>query len=296
MIYFKMMGGLGNQMFQYATLKSLMLENNQKGVIEIKNISGIKKRSHNVFTLDKFNIDSKIKIINKKYSIKNSFNFFVYCFYCIFFQKRKNGIIFEKKIQPFINKFGCYCIPDGYLKINKISNKNNYVIGYFQALKYFQKYEKEIRNDLQVKENVMQQNKEIFKNIKKDISVCVHIRRGDYIGTDYDVCSIVYYKEAMQRMKNNIPNCKFYFFSNDINWVKENIKGDNIVYVDKNNPNYEELRLMYSCKHFIMSNSSFSWWAQFLSSNSKKIVYAPSKWMKNDTDFSEIYDDRWNLL
>ncbi len=296
MIYFKMMGGLGNQLFQYATLKSLMIENKQSGAIEVKNISGIKKRSHNVFTLDKFNIDNNIEIINKKHSLKNSFNYFVYCFYCVFFQKGKHGIKFEKKIQPIINKLGCYCIPDGYIKINKMSNKNNYVIGYFQALKYFKKYEKEIRNDLKVITPVEKQNSELIKDIKKNISVCVHIRRGDYVGTDYDVCTVDYYCKAMNEMKKKFPNCKFYLFSNDINWVKDNIKDSNIIYVDKNNSNYEELRLMYSCKHFIMSNSSFSWWAQFLSDNSKKVVYAPSRWMKNDTDFSEIYDDRWNLL
>lgn len=296
MISLHLMGGLGNQLFQYATLKSLMLENKQTGIVELSKISGFKKRGHNIYALNKFNIDKNILVKQNEKNIRLYINYIVYIFYCIFFKSKKMGLKFIKKVQPCMNKIGCYCIPDGYLKIKKMNNKKNYLFGYFQSLDYFEKYSKEIRKDLKVITPILDQNKEILDEIENTNSVCVHIRRGDYVGTEYDVCNIKYYIEAMNLIKQKIPNCKFYIFSNDIEWVKENIKFDNIKYVNNKNPGYEELRLMYSCKHFIMSNSSFSWWAQFLSDNTEKIVVAPSKWMKNKDNNLDIYCDYWKIV
>ena len=296
MISLHLMGGLGNQLFQYATLKSLMLENKQNGVIELSGISGLKKRNHNIYALDKFNIDKNIIVKQKEKKIRLFINYIIYIFYCLFLQNKKIGKKFIKNIQIYINKIGCYCIPDGYLKIKKIRNKKNYLFGYFQSINYFEKYSKEIRNDLKVISPILEQNKEILHEIENTNSVCVHIRRGDYVGTNYDVCTIKYYLEAMKYMKSKVPNCEFYIFSNDIKWSKENIKYENVKYVDNKNPGYEELRLMYSCKHFIMSNSSFSWWAQFLSDNDKKIVVAPSKWLKGKNNNLDIYCNYWKIM
>ena len=297
MVNLHLMGGLGNQMFQYAALRSLMLENNQNGIIELSGISGIKKRGHNIYSLDKFNIDKKILIKNKEKNIRLYINYIIYIFYCLFLQNKKIGSKFIKFIQPGINKIGCYCIPDGYLKIKKMKHKKNYLFGYFQSLNYFYKYESQIRKELKVVTSISKENKKIIEDIESSMSVCVHVRRGDYVGTDYDVCTIEYYKKAMYLLSKKYKNCKFYIFSNDIKWAKENIKHNNIKYIDNKNPGYEELRLMYSCKHFIMSNSSFSWWAQFLSENDKKIVVAPSRWSKNaKIAINDIYDDRWNIL
>ena len=95
-------------------------------------------------------------------------------------------------------------------------------------------------------------------------------------------------------MKKKVKNAKFYIFSDDINWVKNNIDfGCDVTFVEGNNPNYEELRLMYTCKHFIISNSSFSWWAQHISSNPKKVVIAPNKWFNNKDQVCDIFEENW---
>ena len=83
MICIHLMGGLGNQMFQYAALKSMMLENDAQGIIELSGVQGIKKRSHNVYSLNYFSIDKNIKIVDKKYSIRGYMNYFIYIIYCI---------------------------------------------------------------------------------------------------------------------------------------------------------------------------------------------------------------------
>lgn len=96
----------------------------------------------------------------------------------------------------------------------------------------------------------------------------------------------------------------FFVFSNtrkDLEWIKENYhfydKSGNrplrMVYVDLNNPDYEELRLMYSCKHFIISNSTFSWWGAYLGSYDGKIVLAPYRWNLSDENDEAIYLKEW---
>ena len=95
-------------------------------------------------------------------------------------------------------------------------------------------------------------------------------------------------------MKEKIDNPVLFVFSDDIKWAKENIKfeGIQIFYEDGNDTVDEKLRMMYSCKHFIISNSTFSWWAQFLSRNQDKIVIAPSRWYKNDVH-SDLINENW---
>ena len=98
-------------------------------------------------------------------------------------------------------------------------------------------------------------------------------------------------------MKEKVKNPVFYIFSDDIEWVKENIDfKTEVKYITGNNKNYEELRLMYTCKHFIISNSSFSWWAQYLTDNKNRITSAPSKWFRNQNQKVDIYEDDWILI
>ena len=134
--------------------------------------------------------------------------------------------------------------------------------------------------------------------MKSTNSVCVHIRRGDYTYLkNYQVCSIAYYLKAMEIMKGKIKEPKFYIFSDDIEWVKKNIDFDvDVTYIDKNNTSYEELRLMYSCKHFIISNSSFSWWAQYLSTNKNKVVISPNIWYQNKNQPQDMILDYFTTI
>ena len=99
------------------------------------------------------------------------------------------------------------------------------------------------------------------------------------------------YKNAVKYIKGTVDNPTFFIFSNthdDIEWIKENYKFDmEPIYVDLSNPDYEEIRLMMSCKHFIISNSTFSWWASLLSKNEGKLIVAPKTW-SNKNDNSDI--------
>lgn len=288
----RLMGGLGNQMFEYSALRTMMLEYDTDGIISLK---GITNKTHNVYCLNHFNISSDVKIV-KGESIKSFVNYLFYGFYYVFLISRKSGFKIIKKVQPFLNHLGFYCVPDGYMKLNEPTYSNNVMVGYYQSLNFFNKYKDVIRKELKVTDEVLDKNKKLLKEIQNTNSVCVHIRRGDYVGTNHQVCDEKYYLDAEKIMLKKVKDAKFYIFSDDQEWVKENIKfKSKVTYVEGNN-NYEDLRLMYSCKHFIISNSSFSWWAQYLTDNDKRITIAPSRWFQNSNQKADIYEDDWIIV
>ncbi len=289
----RLAGGLGNQMFEYCALRSHMLKYHIEGELSLK---GITNKTHNVYSLNHFCISKKIKI-TKREGIKSSLNYLLYGFYYVFLGKRKNGFRVMQKMQPILNYFGFYCVPDGYMELQESPSRHQVMVGYYQSLKYFEEYKDILKKELRVKEKVLPQNKKILDKIKKETSVCVHIRRGDYVGSNHQVCTIEYYQNAMQVMKKRVKDPTFFIFSDDIAWVKEHLKSnEKMVFIEGNNPNYEELRLMYHCKHFIISNSSFSWWAQYLTDSKKRITIAPSKWFQNPNQKVDIYEDDWILI
>lgn len=290
MIKVKIMGGLGNQMFQYAALRAMMLQHNTDGEMVL---DGLSNMGHAIYSLDHFNIAHDVKISDQKF---NKIENFLFRIYEKNLASKKISYSFICKLGYILNLFGFYFIPDGYSKFHFSFRKNIDMIGYFQSDKYFKQYEDIIKNELMVKEPLLEQNKEIFQKINETDSVCVHIRRGDFVNSVHQICNIDYFKKAIQIMNSEIEKPIYYIFSDDIEWVKDNLKVDaNLVYVDNNNPNYEDLRLMYSCKHFIMSNSSFSWWAQYLSKNNDKKIIAPNRWYNNDIR-CDIYQDNWKII
>lgn len=178
-----------------------------------------------------------------------------------------------------------------------------YVEGNFQTYAYWADMLPELLEELRVKTAPSPENERMIAKMQSCESVCVHIRRGDYLAPEYkhlNVCDKAYYEKAMSRMQGQKPNAVFYIFSNnrkEIEWIRANydFSAYNVRYVDLNNPDYEELRLMYSCRHFIISNSTFSWWGQMLSENEDKIVIAPSAWNRQcRTD--GIYMPQWQLI
>lgn len=180
---------------------------------------------------------------------------------------------------------------------------NVLLYGYWQVPRYARNIEELLREEIvAVTEKNLQKDvkkTELIMHIKETDSVCIHIRRGDYVGDKmHDVCTKEYYARAVERVKDNRNNLTFFVFSDDIQEVKEeyyDIFGDsNVEFCDANLPDYEELVVMSFCKHFILSNSSFSWWAQFLSES--KDVLAPSKWYGEEGKNTLLYEEHWKLL
>ena len=150
-----------------------------------------------------------------------------------------------------------------------------------------------------------EENKKLYQIAADTESICVTVRRGDYVSDNsiqkfVDICSVDYFLEGVQiiRKKLNTNNLSVIVFSDDVDWCRENIRFEgisNVFYESGNDPIWEKIRMMYSCKHFVISNSSFSWWAQYLSRNENKIVVAPSKW-RNYENAMDIYESGWILV
>jgi hypothetical protein len=156
--------------------------------------------------------------------------------------------------------------------------------GYFQSYKYFLDFEKEIQDLFTLPTN-------IFENTIPNLT-SIHVRRGDYIRLQnyHGVCPKEYYQKAMELM----GDVNFIFVSDDMNWVKQNFKGDNIFYSDSTEE-LLDLTLMSICTNNIISNSSFSWWGAFLNKNPNKKIIAPSQWFgpEGPKDTQDICPTEW---
>jgi glycosyl transferase family 11 len=286
MIIVKLCGGLGNQLFQYALGKSLSIASKLPLKLDI---NAFKKDTLRKYYLNNFTINEELatqkeivvfknniflKAINKL--TKNKFHYL-------------NHIVNEKNI----------CFEPQILKIKK----KVYLDGYWQTEKYFKDIENILKKEFVLKTPLNAKNKKTLERISVSLnSVALHIRRGDYVNNTatsqfHGNCSLQYYQNAINLISEKIKDPHFFIFSDDIPWVKENLKSKYPMYYLDNNPpekGYEDLRLMSGCKHFIIANSSFSWWGAWLAENKNKIVIAPKKWF-NDTsiDTKDLIPETW---
>jgi Glycosyl transferase family 11 len=155
---------------------------------------------------------------------------------------------------------------------------------YYQSEKYFAEIKNQILTEFTLKTPLSTQAENIYNNIKLQSNpVSLHIRRGDYVNNKHHpLCDLEYYYHAEHYIKSKINNPLFFIFSDDIEWVRQNLKISNCVFVS--NPNItevEELTLMSNCSHNIIANSTFSWWGAYLNQKDGKIVIAPKQWTKN---------------
>ncbi len=263
MIKVLLMGGLGNQMFQYAIGRSLAITNRDRLVLDTSWFDGAgnleKYNPLYTFRLPVFDI--------RNFKIDNIS--FLYLFsYVIAGYK----VVCETKEMS-----GRFC-PEIY-SLRSI-NKDIYLEGYWQNENYFKGIQNIIRKEFVPK-------KEISEKIDNQKSVSLHIRRGDYVKDEntkkiFAVLGLDYYKNAIDLIAKKIGNPEIFVFSDDIPWVKENLKIDLPVRFVENKEDYEDMWLMSRCQHHIIANSSFSWWGAWLGNNPDKIVIAPKQWFAKE--------------
>ena len=178
--------------------------------------------------------------------------------------------------------------------------KKGYVSGYFQVGSYYEQIRPFLQKQLYPREKPNRKNEEIIQKISSTNSVSLHVRRGDYLGLKnlHGICDLNYYQKAVNFIERHVENPFFFLFSDDPNWVKENLKLNHpyfIVDINKNEKSPWDMWLMSLCKHNIIANSSFSWWGAFLNQNEKNITIAPKVWFA-DGSAEEIHLKSWILL
>ncbi len=286
MIVAKISGGLGNQMFQYANAFALAKKLHQTLYLDTSTFSKtIPNVAPRVFELNIFP-----NIQNKFVTHYQTSGFY------------QHGRI-DNKLERLFGKAAKSVYTEKKHGYNEDVNQVKPPVlmdGYFQSEKYFEDYSDLIRNQFKFQEldnDIV--NISVLKNIKDSTSVAVHVRRGDYVkyaptNAFHGVCSKEYYNRAIQYFIEHLPGSHFYFFSDEPDWVAENLlQADMNVNIIKNNngaSSWKDMYLMSQCKHNIIANSSFSWWGAWLNNNQSKKIIAPARWFQVDDPFYEPND------
>ena len=289
------MGGLGNQLFQYAYARALK-ELGKEVVLDTTTFFNIEAFSPGTtfrnYFLDKFTISLKpaSKNICTLFSNTGQKNIALRLI-----NRLKKQFLFRIKHINFDTYF--LFSPDAL-----IVSGNTYISGYFQTEKYFFNIRDILLNELSLKDgkNTKIENFPYTNNRGGDNYIAVHIRRGDYVsgGCALDV---EYYLKAFKYIEEKIQTPVYCIFSDDLNFCMENLKLENRQYQFINNnreyTDYEELIIMSKCNHHIIANSSFSWWGAWLCKNPNQIVIAPSRWTETETEnVRDIVPERWIRL
>ena len=204
----------------------------------------------------------------------------------------------EKRHQALLERFKLNYSQEGCMQPTNIL-KGMAVMGYFQSEKCFSSVSEIIKDEFEFLPEITEACIPTTNEIISSESCCIHIRRGDYLKSPvFGVCTDKYYVEAINKIKEMIPNVRFYVFSDDIDSVKDvfgEVLSEETTYIPSSYSDQESMCLGSKCKHFIISNSTFSWWMQYLSSYENKIVIAPSRWY-NDGRECYIYQNNWILV
>lgn len=271
-------GGLGNQMFQYATGRALASSLSSQLKLDVSDFA-------NGYNLHEFSLT--------KYKIDYEPTGFPYR------RKWMKLLGFLMGITHF--KEASFAYSESIFSLQAPL----YLEGYWQSAKYFHSIREELLEEFVPKGDLSDFSIKIFDQIENSNSVSIHVRRGDYV-TDpnankvHGVCTFDYYDRAVKTLMSkldSLENVKFFVFSDDQEWVKENmnIPGE-VIFVDGNGPerNHEDIYLMSQCKHNIIANSSFSWWGAWLNSNPDRIVIAPKQWFADpDRSAQDLVEEKW---
>ena len=292
-----LMGRLGNQLFIYAAARAISLKQGREMWFSDYDYT----LWHNDSRLDCFMLSDGVFYKDSlSFTPKQKVGNFLYKAFCR--HKDVNQVaMMEARMQWLFHMFDMFMSQEGYLVPSDNRCDNLFVFGYFQSEKYFKEYKERILTELEFRTNMFCED---AQKLGRDISanpnsVCIHIRRGDYLKDPvFNVCKDDYYYRAIDRMSYIIPNAEYYVFSDSINEVKSLFSKYtklNVSYIDSKYTDQESMYLGSCCSHFIMTNSSFSWWMQYLSKNPEKIVLAPSRWFGIERPCN-IFQDNWQLI
>lgn len=300
MVITKITSGLGNQMFQYATGRAIA---NCLGAELKLDIGGFDKDRVRRYELDRFKINAEIAFPEDIRVVAGVLG-------------TRNGTV-AKLVRNICHRQGSVGrIVAGSRFVERhfhfdpnVSNIKDdvYVQGKWQSAKYFSDIYDILKDEFQLK-FARKEDAELSELMEKDeFSVSLHVRRGDYVhysqcGQIYTVLPTEYYKMAVKYIETQLSKPRFYIFSDDLDWLKENLHIEGATVVDMKGPDRgpRDLFLMTKCRHHIISNSTFSWWGAWLSSISDGIVCGPKQWFAPTTqkkrNMSDLFPPSWIKL
>ncbi|MFL9879114.1 alpha-1,2-fucosyltransferase [Herbaspirillum rhizosphaerae] len=286
MIVTRLIGGLGNQMFQYAAGRALA---QRLGVDLYIDRRAFENYETHAFGLQHF----AAKLLDAA-------------------PRDLPGMQRESRLNRWLRRFSggamrvvtesaftfdpaVLALPDGI-----------YIDGYWQSEQYFADVIQTIRDDFRIATPPSPENQAWLKKIDSVLSVSLHVRRGDYVSNAsasavHGTCDLDYYRRSVSKLVEQAgKEIELFVFSDDPGWVAENLQLPHPTHFVRHNnadTNYEDLRLMSACRHHIIANSTFSWWGAWLDSRSDSIVVAPRQWFRGDKpDARDLVPERWIRL
>jgi Glycosyl transferase family 11 len=279
MVIARLSGGLGNQMFQYALGRHIAFRRDEALLLETSQLRGRPNATPRSYGLDMFNIAATILNPNDL--------------------QRVSGVM----VTIFQQRDGFH--PEALA----VQTATDVVLhGFWTSERYFSEIASLIRSDFSFRSDAsMHEDGQLAVQIHGSNAVCVHVRRGDYVSTPSHFMGFVgveYYQRAIDLAAARISNPHFFIFSDDQDWCMANLTVDHthtFVRHDRpaENATEEDFRLMRMCRHFIIANSTFSWWAAWLSADPCRLVIAPSNWYAQTTlgsyklDASDLLPSGW---
>ncbi len=287
MIIIKIMGGLGNQMFQYALARSI-IEKGKKVKIDTTYYNNIPALDTNrKYELDlfpysfEFATSREIKRYTSKLNyLKNIVGEYTHLY--------RSNIIVDREYEYNNNLVNC---------------DNKYLVGYWQCERYFSDIRSILVDEFSFDNRALDEEDINLKNEIKlaKCPIAIHVRAGDYynrqnIDAFGNICTCQYYGDACKYFANKYEDIQFFLFTDDRRWVEKNLNLNKynikIVREKKISEAWKDLYCMSLCDHNIISNSSFSWWSAWLNTNTHKEVISPTKWRKG-IDAKKVIPSGW---
>lgn len=287
LIITRIVGGLGNQMFQYAAGRALAVKTGQEFKLDLSEMDGYKVHA---LQLDQLNIQGE-RATRDEIPFRPRKSFFGRVVTAL---KNRDRIpqIFEAT--PTFDPCILQWKGPGHLS------------GYWQSERYFLEYSDLIRTDFSLKGPMSGERQDVLAEIREaEVPVSVHVRRGDYVtnataNSIHGTCEPEWYRQAMNKISEQSEDPTFFVFSDDPTWARSNLPTyEKMIFVEPraDGKDAEDMHLMSSCRSHIIANSTFSWWGAWLNPRQDKRVIAPARWFRDkDRDSSDLMPAQWERL
>ena len=292
MVVTRLIGGLGNQMFQYAAARAIAYRTGSELLLDVSAYDNFRLFP---FSLRHLNIRADVASADDVYRIRRA-------------HSRSPLARLSRRfpsLRPFCRNIVAterhFHFDPAIVRLRG----NVYLDGYWQSEKYFQDIADTIRAELTVSTPPDRFNETMAERIRGAESVSLHIRRGDYVSNPdanafHGSCDLAYYKAAVANIADGGVRPEIFVFSDDPAWARENLElAHPTTYVVQEDPSrsFDDMRLMSFCSHHIIANSTFSWWGAWLGTNPYKRVIAPRQWFQgSDWNTDDLIPSSWTRI